>query len=37
VKACVRFVEAGGEVAIIASLDRVAEALAGTAGTRFTR
>ena len=37
VKACVRFVEAGGEVSIIAALDRVAQALAGNAGTRFTR
>lgn len=34
VTACVRFVEKGGKVGIIASLDRAVEALAGGAGTR---
>jgi carbamate kinase len=34
VEACRRFVEAGGEVAIIASLANAIDALAGTAGTR---
>jgi carbamate kinase len=33
VEAVCRFVEAGGERAVIASLDRIADAVAGTAGT----
>ncbi|MSQ12270.1 MAG: carbamate kinase [Dehalococcoidia bacterium] len=37
VEACVRFLEYGGDVAIIAALDDAAEALQGSAGTRFTR
>ena len=35
VKAAIQFVEAGGRTAVITSLDRAAEALAGTAGTRI--
>ncbi len=35
VEAAIQFVEAGGRDAIITSLDRAAEALAGTAGTRI--
>jgi carbamate kinase len=34
IEAAVQFVEAGGEHAIVTSLDRMAEALAGRAGTR---
>jgi carbamate kinase len=34
-KACMRFVEAGGKAAIITSLDLVDQALEGTAGTRI--
>ncbi|KQC03357.1 MAG: carbamate kinase [Methanoculleus sp. SDB] len=34
VRACIRFVREGGEAAVITSLDRVRDALAGTAGTR---
>ncbi|MCS7216456.1 MAG: carbamate kinase [Candidatus Bipolaricaulota bacterium] len=37
VKACVRFVEAGGERAIIASLNQAAAALDGRAGTQIVR
>jgi len=37
VKACVRFVEAGGEVAIIASLNQATAALEGRAGTQIVR
>jgi carbamate kinase len=37
VRACVRFVEAGGEAAIITSLDQADRALGGTAGTRIVR
>ncbi|OYT52421.1 carbamate kinase [Candidatus Bathyarchaeota archaeon ex4484_135] len=35
VKACIRFLEAGGELAIIAHLDEALEALEGRAGTRI--
>lgn len=37
VDAAIRFIEAGGTEAIITSLDKTAEALAGTSGTRVTR
>ena len=37
VDAAIRFIEAGGSEAIITSLDKTAEALAGTTGTRVTR
>jgi carbamate kinase len=37
VEAAIRFVEGGGREAIITSLDKTAEALAGTTGTRVTR
>ncbi len=37
VKACVRFVEAGGELAIIAALSQAAAALEGRAGTQIVR
>ena len=37
VDAAIRFVEGGGREAIITSLDKTAEALAGTTGTRVTR
>jgi carbamate kinase len=37
VKACIRFLEFGGEKAIIASLDKAKEALEGKSGTLFTR
>jgi carbamate kinase len=37
VKACIRFVEAGGEVAIIASLSQATAALEGRAGTQIVR
>jgi carbamate kinase len=37
VKACIRFVEAGGEVAIIASLNQATAALEGRAGTQIVR
>jgi carbamate kinase len=36
VDAVCRFVEAGGERAVIASLDRIADAVAGSAGTVVT-
>jgi carbamate kinase len=36
VEAACRFVESGGERAVIASLDRIADAVAGTAGTVVT-
>ena len=36
VEAACRFVEGGGECAVIASLDRIADAVAGTAGTVVT-
>jgi len=35
VKACIRFLEAGGELAIIAHLDEALEALEGRAGTKI--
>lgn len=35
VQAAMQFVEAGGGTAVITSLDRIAEAVAGTAGTRI--
>ena len=35
VKACIRFLKAGGEKAIITSLDKAVEALEGKAGTHF--
>jgi carbamate kinase len=37
VEAAVEFVEKGGGTAVIRSLDRIAAAAAGTAGTRITR
>lgn len=37
VKACIRFLEWGGEKAIITSLDKALEALDGKTGTRITR
>lgn len=37
VEACARFVEAGGSRAVVASLDRLAEAVAGRAGTVVER
>jgi carbamate kinase len=37
VKACIRFLEFGGEKAIISSLDKAKEALEGKSGTLFTR
>jgi carbamate kinase len=37
VDAVCRFVEAGGERAVITSLDRIADAVAGKVGTRVTR
>jgi carbamate kinase len=37
VEAAVEFVEGGGTAAVITSLDRVGEALAGRAGTIITR
>lgn len=37
VKACIRFVEAGGERAVIASLDQALAALHGQAGTQIVR
>lgn len=37
VLACIRFVESGGKEAIIAELSQLKEALAGKAGTHFTR
>jgi carbamate kinase len=36
VEACVEFVEAGGDEAIIASTDEARRALAGDAGTRIS-
>jgi len=36
-RACMRFVEAGGQKAVITSLDLVDQALEGTAGTRIIR
>jgi len=36
VEAACRFVEAGGERAVITSLDRIADAVAGRAGTVVT-
>jgi carbamate kinase len=35
VQAAVQFVEAGGGTAIVTSLERIADAVAGTAGTRI--
>ncbi|UYP48389.1 Carbamate kinase [Candidatus Lokiarchaeum ossiferum] len=35
IQACINFIEAGGEQAIITSVDNITEALAGTAGTHF--
>jgi carbamate kinase len=35
VKACIRFLEWGGERAIITSLDKAVEALEGKTGTRI--
>jgi carbamate kinase len=37
VEACIKFVEKGGEKAIITSLERAAEALEGRAGTTIVR
>ena len=37
VEAAVEFVERGGERAVITSLDRMAEAVAGRAGTTIVR
>lgn len=37
VKACVQFVEAGGEIALIASLNQATAALEGRAGTQIVR
>lgn len=37
VTACVRFVEQGGEMGLVASLDQALSALEGTAGTRVVR
>ena len=37
VEACIRFLEAGGELAIVAHLDEALEALEGRAGTRIYR
>jgi len=37
VRAAIRFIEAGGERAIITSLDKAVDALEGRAGTRITR
>ncbi len=37
VLACIQFIEFGGDVAIITSLESAAEAIAGKAGTRFVR
>jgi len=37
VKACVRFIEAGGERAVIASLAQAVEAAEGRAGTQVVR
>jgi carbamate kinase len=37
VRAAIRFVEAGGEKAIITSLDKATAALDGKAGTTITR
>ena len=37
VEAAVEFVERGGGTAVITSLDRIAEAAAGTAGTHVVR
>lgn len=35
VKACIRFLKAGGEKAIITSLDKAVDALEGETGTHF--
>jgi len=37
VEACLRFIREGGEYAIIGSISKVAESVAGTAGTRITK
>jgi carbamate kinase len=37
VEACVRFIESGGERAMIAHLESAVEALRGEAGTQITR
>lgn len=37
IEAAVEFVEKGGGTAVITSLDRIAAAMAGTAGTHITR
>jgi carbamate kinase len=37
VEAAVRFIEAGGKRAVIGSLERVEDTLAGEAGTNFYR
>ena len=37
VEAAMRFVEDGGERAVITSLDRIADAVAGRAGTHFVK
>ena len=37
VEACLRFIREGGEYAIISSISKVAESVAGTAGTRITK
>jgi carbamate kinase len=37
VEAAVQFVEQGGGAAVITSLDRVSDAMAGRAGTHFVR
>lgn len=37
IEACIQFIEAGGKEAIITSPERIADALAGKAGTRVTR
>jgi len=37
IRACIRFLEWGGEQAIITSLDKAGDALAGRTGTRITR
>ncbi|MFP5212115.1 MAG: carbamate kinase [Acidobacteriota bacterium] len=37
VQACTRFLQAGGERAVVTSIDRVEEAVAGAAGTEFLK
>jgi len=37
VKACIRFLERGGKIAIISSLDKAVEAIKGKSGTTITR